>query len=104
MKLVKNWIFVLLITVVGCNSNPKKEVPKQGSFLITVSGTIEKGEDQLVTLDKMGATAFIPMDSTRCDEEGKFKLTFENPEADFFSIKYSNNGYVPLLRSLATTL
>ncbi len=97
MKLVKNWILVLLIAVVACKSNPKNEVPNRDSYLITVSGTIDKGEDQLVTLDKMGATAFIPMDSTRCDEKGKFKLKFENPEADFFSIKYSDNGYVTLV-------
>jgi peroxiredoxin len=97
MKLVKNWILVLLIAVVGCNSNPKNEVPNRSNFLITVSGTIENGEDQLVTLDKMGATAFIPMDSTRCDEKGEFKLKFDNPEADFFSIKYSDNGFVTLI-------
>ena len=97
MKLVKICIAILLIAVTSCNRNPKIEVPDLDKDLLTVYGTILNGEDQLVTLDKMGANAFIPIDSVRCDELGKFKFTFESPVADFFSIKYSNNGYVTLI-------
>jgi len=97
MKIFNICIALLMIAVAGCNRNPKVEAADPDLLSITVSGTIENGEDQLVTLDKMGVNAFIPMDSVRCDEEGNFKITFKSHKADFFSIKYSNNGYVTLI-------
>lgn len=97
LKTVIIGISALLIAATSCNRNPGIEDHKSDDLQITVFGTIENGEDQLVTLDKMGANAFIPIDSVRCDEEGKFKITFENPIADFYSVKYSRNGYITLI-------
>lgn len=97
MKSVKICLAMLLVAVIACNRNSGNEVPSMNDFLITVSGNIENGEDQLVTLDRMGANSFIPMDSVRCNEEGYFKIIFESQVSDFYSIKYSNNGYVTII-------
>ncbi len=97
MKALRIWGWALLIIIAGCNENKKKESFNQLDISITLSGIIENGENQLVSVDRMGANAFIPMDSVRCDEEGKFEITFQNTGIDFYSVKYSTHGYITLI-------
>ncbi len=97
MKKLKFWIFLLLIVIVGCNESQKNNFSNDDISIVNIKGTIESGEYQLLTIDKMGTSAFIPVDSVRCDKNGQFDITFPCQAIDFFALKYSNNGYITLI-------
>lgn len=88
---------MMLVILAGCRNRGKDEVVSLDQATVTVSGVIENGEDVLVTIDRMGANAFIPIDSVRCDETGKFEFNFQNPLMDFYAVKYCDKGYVTLI-------
>ena len=97
MRAFNTWIIILLVILAGCRNRGKDELVSLDQTSVTVSGVIENGEDVLVTIDRMGANAFIPIDSVRCDENGKFEFNFQNPHMDFYAVKYCENGYVTLI-------
>ena len=94
---VRNLVIFVLIALSGCNGGKKNDAPDMVSGQIVISGQLEHGDDQLVTLDLMGATAFIPVDSARCDEDGNFTLVSDEPGLNFYALKYTVQGYVTLV-------
>ncbi len=97
MKKLKYWVFLLLIAVAGCNESQKNNFSNDDISTVNIKGTIESGEYQLLTIDQMGTSAFIPVDSVRCDKNGQFDITFPCQAMDFFAIKYSDVGYITLI-------
>jgi hypothetical protein len=61
-----------------------------------IRGTIQGGDHQLVTLERMGASVFEPVDSVRCDRNGQFSLSFTQSSFDYYALKYAEQGYVTL--------
>lgn len=86
-----------IVLFAGCSNQQKNDTPAGDAGQIMVSGKIENGADQLVTLDLMGTTAFVPVDSVRCDEEGRFSITFSEPGLNFYALKFTPQGYVTLI-------
>ncbi len=97
MKTLKLLIFTLLIFTLACNESQKSGFSTNDNSTVTVIGILENGEYQLVTIDKMGTNAFFPIDSVRCDDKGRFEITFPCQAMDFFALKYSNVGYITLI-------
>ena len=86
MKAPNISIFIVLVILAGCSNGRKDDVVSLDQSTVTVSGVIENGEDVLVTLDRMGANAFIPIDSVRCDENGEFEFHFQHQAMDFYAL------------------
>ncbi len=91
------WLILMLIILAGCKDRGKDTALLPDQTGVTVSGVIENGEDVMVTIDRMGANAFIPIDSVRCDKNGAFEFNFQNPAMDFYALKYCKHGYVTLI-------
>jgi peroxiredoxin len=91
------WIILLIVIFFGCNRKEQVQNIPATPENITIEGILEKGIDQLVTLDLMGSSAFIPIDSVRCDEKGRFTITFPGDGMNFYSLKYTENGYVTII-------
>lgn len=83
--------------VAGCSGNNSGNNVAPAQDEIVISGELQNGEGSLVTLDLMGVSAFIPIDSTRCDKQGKFSFSFKGEGMGYYSLKYTENGYVTLI-------
>jgi peroxiredoxin len=94
---LRTLIIMLVIFSAGCNRQKNSEPATAVSGQITITGTLENGADQLVTLDLMGTTAFVPVDSVRCNERGQFTITFSEPGMNYYALKYTEQGYVTLI-------
>lgn len=94
---LRSLIVLSIVFFAGCSNQQKKETVTEEPGQITISGNIENGADQLVTLDLMGTTAFVPVDSVRCDAEGRFTITFTEPGLNFYALKFTPQGYVTLI-------
>lgn len=90
-------IILSIVFFAGCSNQQKKEAAAEGPGQIMISGEIENGADQLITIDLMGTTAFVPIDSVRCDEEGRFSISFSEPGLNFYALKFTEQGYVTLI-------
>jgi peroxiredoxin len=88
---------MLVVIAAGCTSQQKSEPSIAGEEQITISGTLENGADQLVTLDLMGTTAFVPIDSVRCNANGQFSIAFSEPGMNYYALKYTDQGYITLI-------
>ncbi|MCA1746317.1 MAG: DUF4369 domain-containing protein, partial [Bacteroidales bacterium] len=86
-----------MILVSACTGNRSDNDHSPDQQDIVISGQLEDGAGQLVTLDLMGVSAFIPVDSTRCDRQGKFSFTFQANGMNYYSLKYIEQGYVTLI-------
>lgn len=90
-------IFIVILSTLGCQGKRDQAVsPADGQGLL-IEGKLENGEDQLVTLDLMGTTAFVPLDSVRCDARGEFSFSLETEGLNFYSLKYTEHGYITLI-------
>ncbi len=90
-------IFIAIISLTGCQGNREKvATPGDGQELV-IEGQLENGEDQLVTLDLIGTTAFVPLDSVRCDAQGKFSFNVKTEGLNFYSLKHTEHGYITLI-------
>ena len=96
MKFRYMLIFLILITVACSRQKNNVSVSKE-SQVIVIQGELENGSDLLVTLDLMEPAEFVPIDSIRCDENGKFKFTFNGDGLNFYSLKYTDDGYVTII-------
>lgn len=81
----------------SCSGNNEKDGKRPDQENIVIHGTLQNGADQLVTLDLMGVSAFIPIDSTRCNKEGEFGLSFKGSGMNYYSLKYTEHGYITLI-------
>ena len=97
MRGLNIYIIILTLILSGCGNRENGGVVSVDQSGTTVSGVIDQGEDVLVTIDRMGPNEFIPVDSVRCDENGVFEFTFQNPEMDFYAVKYSDHGYITVI-------
>jgi peroxiredoxin len=95
--MVKNLLILLMILGTACNGNRSKNDHSAEPGDIIISGQLKDGADQLVTLDLMGVSAFVPIDSTRCDREGKFSFAFQGTVMNYYSLKFTEQGYVTLI-------
>jgi len=95
---IKLMVFLVLV-LAGCGQNDPKKTLASDEQIITIEGHLKNGNQSLVTLDLMGSTAFIPVDSVRCDKEGNFKLSFPANGMNFYSLKYTDIGYVTIIAS-----
>lgn len=95
--LLRILIVVLVTFITGCSRQQKSEPSSAGTGQITITGALENGEDQLVTLDLMGTTAFVPVDSVRCNDRGQFSITFSEPGMNYYALKYTDQGYITLI-------
>ncbi len=95
--MVKKSLIFLLILISACTSNRSDNNDAPGQQDIVISGHLEDGAEQLVTLDLMGVSAFIPVDSIRCDPQGRFSFTFKGTGMNYYSLKYTEQGYVTLI-------
>ena len=87
-----------MLVFLGCTN---RDNTQQGEVenLIRISGELEGGEEVLVTLDRIGAMAFEPLDSVRCDKKGRFSFTIPGEGMNFYKLKYTEIGYVTLIAS-----
>jgi peroxiredoxin len=90
-------IYQCILIVAGCSGNNSGDSTLPAQDEIVISGVLQNGEGSLVTLDLMGVSAFIPIDSTRCDKHGKFSFSFKEVGMNYYSLKYTENGYVTLI-------
>jgi peroxiredoxin len=90
-------VIVSIILFTGCSNQQKRDTLTAGPDQITISGELKNGADQLVTLDLMGTTSFLPVDSVRCDAKGKFTITFSEPGMNYYALKYTEQGYITLI-------
>ena len=90
-------IFLVIIMVAGCSGNKEKDGDGPNQEKIVIRGTLKNGADQLVTLDLMGVSAFIPIDSTRCNKEGEFSFAFKERGMNYYSLKHTESGYITLI-------
>jgi len=90
-------IFIMLFAVVSCNSHRENNPSGEEGQHVVIEGALENGKDHLVTLDLMGTTAFIPLDSVRCDRNGKFSIRVKSDGLAFYSLKYTEQGYITII-------
>ncbi len=90
-------LYLIILLVTGCSRVNQGNDTAGKKDEIVISGELLNGEGTLVTLDLMGVPAFIPIDSTRCDKQGKFSFTFREEGMNYYSLKYTENGYVTLI-------
>lgn len=91
-------LFIVSIAfLAGCSNQQNNDETATGTDQIVISGKLENGADQLVTLDLMGTTAFVPIDSVRCDADGEFTITFHEPGLNYYALKYTKQGYLTLI-------
>lgn len=97
---MRQYIFLLLLIVfASCSSNRTDDSLLNENKKIIIEGELDSGANDLVTLDRMEPTAFAPVDSTRCDKNGKFRLEIESGDLNFYSLKYTENGYITIIAS-----
>ncbi len=97
MKRTLIYIVVILI-VSACGSKKNSgEYGSAGEKQITIRGTIENGADQLVTLELMEPSEFVPLDSSRCDRKGFFRFDIKGEGPNFYSLKYTEEGYITII-------
>lgn len=90
---------LLILLAPGCNFSKEPGKHHETNENIVIGGTLENGADQLVTLDRMGAAAFVPVESVRCDAGGQFSFTFTGKGTDFYALSYTEHGYVTVIAS-----
>jgi peroxiredoxin len=90
-------LIFLMIVLTACTGKKNDEKLSTNHQEIVINGQLNDGADQLVTLDLMGVSAFIPIDSTRCDRQGKFRFTFQGNGMNYYALKYIDQGYVTLI-------
>jgi peroxiredoxin len=93
----KTLIPLLILLVSACNFNKEHDSQNEGNDNIIIGGTLENGADQMVTLDRMGTAAFVPVESVRCDTDGQFSFTFTGEGTDFYALRYTEHGYVTII-------
>ncbi len=89
---------ISLLIAQGCSRNNSTggEVPVDDTSL-TLKGSIEDGDGEIVILEEMGAREFIPLDTVACDEKGTFEFSLSPSSAAFYVLRYGQSGYVTLL-------
>lgn len=93
------WLALLLYVILSaCTSTNESDIRDKDN-IITIEGIIENGEDQLVTLDLMAPAEFISIDSMRCDKNGKFNFIFQGKGLNFYSLKFTVDGYITIIAS-----
>lgn len=95
--MAKTPLIFLLILIAACTGNRGDNDHSPDQQDIVISGQLKEGADQLVTLDLMGVSAFISVDSTRCDRQGNFSFTFKGNGMNYYSLKFTEQGYVTLI-------
>ncbi|MCF8226626.1 MAG: redoxin domain-containing protein [Bacteroidales bacterium] len=83
--------------VVSCSGRKNQDNEGIHPGNIRISGQLANGEDVLVTLDYMGATAFQAIDSVRCDKHGKFEFETKTSSVNYYALKYTEHGYVTII-------
>lgn len=94
---MRRFLVVPLLLIAACSGNNRQENTADQEQTIVIRGTLENGAGTTVTLDRMGATAFEALDSSRCDSEGRFSFRFQASKPDFYGLKYTRAGYVTLV-------
>lgn len=97
MKAITIWCILGILIFAGCKDRSGKEALAPEQHGVSIRGVIENGEDVLVTIDRMGPNAFIPVDSVRCDENGAFEFNIQSPGMDFYALNYTDHGYITLI-------
>ncbi len=64
-----------------------------------VQGKLNNSSKELIFLKEMTTVDYIPIDSTRIDKNGKFKLTGKNSKPAFYMLYISKNNYITLIIS-----
>jgi len=98
LKFIKLYI-VILIILGSCDRSNKPQTDSSKDLTIQLEGKIESGNGTLVTLDRMEPAAFVPIDSIRCDEKGRFQLEFHSTGINYYALKYTDEGYATLIAS-----
>lgn len=94
---MRRFLVIPLLLITACSGNNRQENTADQEQTIVIRGTLENGAGTSVTLDRMGATAFEALDSSRCDSEGRFSFRFQAAKPDFYALKYTRAGYVTLV-------
>lgn len=79
--------FVLLVAACGPNKRYK------------VQGKLNNSSNELIYLKEMTTVDYIPIDSTRIDKNGEFKLTGKNSKPAFYMIYILKKNYITLIIS-----
>ncbi len=95
------WIKLLLGIVIilhSCNrSGPAPGKSSREEAATVLEGILENGAGEVLLLEEMGATEYIPIDTVTCDTEGGFRFTFYPEELAFYVLRQKPSGYVTLL-------
>jgi len=93
-------IYFLLISALlinACNRNKNYDKGTGETYNVSLKGFLEQGEGKTVYLEIMGGTAFIPLDTTTCNEHGEFMFRFRTDHPAFYALRAFYKGYVTLL-------
>lgn len=95
-----NWFLIILaLFLTGCKGRNTETDTLNNNELIIVEGELKDGADQLVTLDLMEPEEFVPVAQTRCDGHGRFSFSFPGKGVNFYSLKFTEEGYITLIAS-----
>lgn len=100
---MRDFRYFTVLTLLGalffaeCNQHRNQEQNGSSGSNITVEGVLKGGEGRLVSLDRMGTTVFVPVDSVRCDSDGAFRIDFNSDGVGYYALKYTEHGYVTVI-------
>jgi len=91
-------LIFLMLAGSGCRqkSPASFEEGKRGNTT-EIRGTMQDGSGESVFLEEMGAREYIPIDTVRCDDSGKFSISFLQEQLAFYVLRYGSSGYITLL-------
>jgi len=93
-------ITLILVGVIayGCKKkDPSASAEKDTEYTVSIRGTLEGGEGEMVILEEMAAREYIPLDTALCDSSGTFEISIVPQEVAFYVLRYGPSGYITLL-------
>lgn len=88
MKLKYAVLLLLFLTGMACNRSN-----------VRIQGTVEEGEGQLITLERLDVNRTIVVDSTTIAKDGSFAMTTNLEETELFVLRYGDGGLINLMIS-----
>jgi peroxiredoxin len=87
-------LLAIVLLIVGCD--------KKNNY--TISGKIDGGAGKSVYLNHLTLTSLLPVDSTKLDKAGEFKLKGSVSEPTYFLLKLSDSNFITLLLDSAENI
>lgn len=97
--LLHSSLLLSLLLTSGCQGKKDPGIEDQiiSENKTVVKGLLENGSDELIYFDEMGARAFYPIDTVRCNDKGEFLIRFRADHTAFYALRGEDQSYVTLL-------